>query len=181
MSVQEKYTYRDLLTIPDDGNRYEIFEGKLVKTPPPLIDHQRVVTNLIKLISKYADPLNLGMLLSAPVDVYFDEETTLEPDILFVSNERLKIVERDRINGAPDVVVEIISESTESRDRGFKFKRYAQEGVKEYWIVDPSNKSIEIYRLKGTGLALAGKISGTDELESPYFTSLKIAANRVFE
>lgn len=79
------------------------------------------------------------------------------------------------------MVIEVISESTESHDRMFKFKLYAQEGVKEYWIVDPSKKTIEVYGLKETGFVLAGKFGGKDRIESPYFTGLTFPADQVFE
>lgn len=132
-------------------------------------------------MSCYIDPLNLGRLLPAPVDVYFDDETAVQPDLLFISTARLQIIEKQRVSGAPDVVVEVISESTESRDRTFKFKRYAQEGVKEYWIVDPSKKTVEIYELKETGFTMVGKFSGKDQIHSPYFIGPGFSADQVFE
>lgn len=181
MNVQVKYTYQDLLTTPDDGNRYEIFEGELIMTPAPNDAHQSAHSNLYIILGTYVKNHRLGKLYSAPFDVCFDEETVVEPDILFVSKERLHIIDDQKVNGAPDLVIEIIPESTESRDRGFKFKLYAREGVKEYWIVDPANKTIEVYELKETGFTLSGKSGGKDEFKSSYFAELKFTANQIFE
>ena len=180
MNVQVKYTYQDLLTTPDDLLRYELFDGELIKSRAPNTLHQQAVGNLLLVFLNFAEPRSLGRVY-ARLDVYFDEETVVEPDIFFVSKDRLHIIDEQKVNGAPDVVIEIISESTESRDRGFKFKRYAQEGVKEYWIVDPVNKTVEVYELKATGFVLAGKFEGKDEIRSPYFSGLKLTANKIFE
>ncbi len=181
MNVQVKYTYQDLLTTPEDGNRYEIFEGELVMTPSPNDAHQTAHSNLFGMLWSFVKMHSLGKLYSTPFDVYFDEGTVVEPDILFVSKDRLHIIDGGKVNGAPDFVVETISESTESRDRTFKFKRYAQEGVKEYWIVDPSKKTIEIHELKETGFVLAGKFGDKDQIHSPYFTGFTFSANGAFE
>ena len=181
MNVQVKYTYQDLLTTPDDGNRYEIFEGELIMTLAPNKAHQYAVGNLYKILRDFVEDRQLGKVILAPFDVYFDEETTIQPDLIFVFKERLHIISEQKVNGAPDVVIEIISESTESRDRGFKFKLYAKEGVKEYWIVDPTNKTIEVYELKETGLGLVGKFSNKEEVRSLYFAGLKFTVNQIFE
>lgn len=181
MNVQVKYAYQDLLTTPDDGNRYEIFEGELVMTPAPGTVHQRIVFKLCNILGNYLKQMSSGEVYPAPVDVYFNEETTVQPDLIFVSRDRLHIIDEQKVNGAPDVVVEIISESTESRDRSFKFKLYAKEGVREYWIVDPAKKTVEVYELKETGFMLAGKFGGKDEFKSPYFVDLKFTANHIFE
>lgn len=119
-------------------------------------------------------------MYSAPFDVYFDEETVVEPDILFVSQARLHIIDERKVNGAPDMVVEIISESTEQHDRGFKFKRYAQEGVTEYSIVDPAGQKIEVYQLSKKGFTPSGIFSGTDDVTSPIFPKLRFSTDKVW-
>ena len=150
-------------------------------TPSPNRAHQRIAANLTTLLMNHVKQKASGEVYPAPFDVYFDEETVLEPDILFVSKDRLHIIDEHKVNGAPDLVVEIVSDSTESRDRGFKFKLYAKEGVKEYWIVDPTGKIVEIYELEQTGFSLSGKFSGRDEVRSTYFADLEFTANQIFE
>ena len=180
MTVEVKYTYADLLTTPDDRHRYEIFEGDLIVTPAPNRPHQKAHASLFRILSQHIAEHSLGEMYSAPFDVYFDEETTFEPDILFVAKARLDIIDEQKVNGAPDVVIEVISPSTESRDRGFKFKRYGQEGVKEYWLVDPTKKTIEIYQLGEKGFVNAGTFRGGDEVRSPYFVGLKFKVEEVW-
>ncbi|MGH2567724.1 MAG: Uma2 family endonuclease [Bacteroidota bacterium] len=180
-TVSVKYTYQDLLTTPDDRNRYEIFEGDLVVTPAPSADHQIAVSNLHRLFSNFVAEQNRGRVLTAPMDVYFDEETVVEPDILFIAKDRLSILEKHRVNGAPDLIVEVLSPSTEDRDRGFKFKRCAQEGVKEYWLVDPEKHFLEVYTLTSKGYELLGKFSGEQAVKSKVFSELEFPASEVWK
>ncbi len=181
MNVQVKYTYRDLLTTPDDGNRYEIFQGELVRTPSPNDARQTAHSNLFGMLWSYVKQHSLGKLYSVPFDVYFDEGAVVEPDILFVSKNRLQIIDEKKVNGPPDLVIEIISDSTESRNRSFKFTLYAREGVKEYWIVDPSKKTVEIYLLNPEGFSLAGKFGGREQIRSRILEGLDFPVNSVFE
>lgn len=181
MNVQVKYTYRDLLTTPDDGNRYEIIQGELVMTPSPNDAHQTAHANLFGMLWSFVKKHSLGKLYSAPFAVYFDEGTVVEPDILFVSRDRLDRIDERKLNGPPDFVIEIISDSTESRDRSFKFTSYAREGVKQYWIVDPSKKTVEICKLERTGFILTGKFDGKEDIHSPLFEGLSFPAESIFQ
>ncbi len=181
MNVEVKYTYQDLLTAPNDRHRYEIFEGELIMTPAPSRAHQQAHSNLFRIIANYVAEGKLGELYSAPFDVYFDEETVVEPDILFVSKDRLYIIDEQKVNGAPDLVVEIVSASTEKHDRGFKFKRYAEEGIKEYWIVDPTSKVLEVYTLGQKGFERFGKYAGSEEVRSTIFPDLRFQAEDVWK
>ncbi len=181
MNVEVKFTYKDLLSAPDDRNRYEIFGGELILSPAPSLEHQRVIKNLVRIMIEYAEGQNFGKVLFAPRDVYFSDTTVVEPDILFVSDARRDIMDKDKVNGAPDFIAEIISESTESRDRDFKNRLYAREGVKEYWIVDPNAKSIEVYHLESGGFKQVGKFVGENRILSPYFSGMELKANQVFE
>jgi Uma2 family endonuclease len=167
-----KFTYQDLLTAPDDGNRYEIFEGELIVTPSPIVKHQIVSANLFGLLYNYIKSNNLGTLLAAPMDVYFNEETVVEPDLLFVSNKRSHILEERRINGAPDLIIEILSPGTAERDRGFKFRHYEKESVQEYWIADPEEETLEIFVLQENSFTLFEKFSNNDVVSPPLFSEL---------
>lgn len=181
MSVQVKFTYNDLLTAPDDGNRYELFEGELIVTPSPVEKHQRTVSNLMFLLGHHINKHELGRLYTAPIDVYFDEETVVKPDLLFISTNRMKIIQEKRIEGAPNLVIEILSAGTEERDRGFKFQRYAKEGVEEYWLIDPEKEMLEIYRLTKTGYDLQNKFSGQDNVHAPIFSGFTFPVNELWK
>ncbi len=175
-----KFTYSDLLSAPEDGKRYEIFEGELIVSTSPGEKHQRIVINLVGIFLPYVKSQNPGRIYTAPFDVYFDDETVVEPDIIFISKDRNVIIEEKRINGAPDLIVEILSSGTEARDRGFKFRRYEKEGVKEYWIVDPENRTIEIYTLKKSRYELVKKFEGADIVISPLFKGLEFNIKEVW-
>lgn len=111
--------------------------------PSPL--HQRVSGNIYFALRSFASQHNLGEVLYAPVDVFLDEHNAPQPDVLFLSNDKLHLVTEDGVQGAPDLVVEIISPSSIKRDRGYKMKLYERHGVGEYWLVDVRTRSVEVY------------------------------------
>lgn len=92
---------------------------------------------------------------------------------MFISNENKDRIKKNYIEGAPDVVIEIISPESAKRDRGYKFKRYALEGVREYWIVDPINENVEVYALTENGFQLSGRFIGEDKVRSNLFKELE--------
>lgn len=142
-----RITWHDVLTMPEDGNRYEAIGGELYVTPPPKNRHQWILTNLlIALVDLLMKPGH-GRVFTAPIGVEFPgSDEGVQPDILFVSKQRLAIVTEDWIRGAPDLVIEILSPSTARRDRTVKRELYRRHGVAEYWIVDPDAKQVELWR-----------------------------------
>jgi Uma2 family endonuclease len=139
-------TWQDVLLMPEDGNRYEAIGGELYVTPPPRVPHQRIAMNLVEALLPLLKQAGHGQLFFAPVGVEFtDTREGVQPDILFVSNERLDIVGEDWLRGAPDLVIEILSPSTAARDRNVKLKLYRRHGVAEYWIVDPVSQTVEVW------------------------------------
>ena len=176
---KKKYTYEDYLKTPDD-KRYELIEGELLMTPSPAPKHQKISRELESEILKFVKANNLGEVFDAPCDVYLDNENVVQPDILFISKERLNIIGEKNIQGAPDLAIEIISESTAYRDLVQKKKLYSKFGVKEYWIVVPEEKSVEIYILKNNVFQPYKIYSKDDILESPLLTGLKIGLKEIF-
>lgn len=164
------YTYADYALLPE-GAPYQLIGGKLIMTPAPAIYHQIVSMRLVESILKFNAQRNVGIVLYAPVDVYLEEKETYQPDIIFIAKDRLHIIGTARVNGAPDLVAEILSPSTAYYDLRGKFRAYAKYGVREYWIVDPDDKSVEIYegkegrfeqtrRVEGEGKAFSGVLEG---------------------
>jgi Uma2 family endonuclease len=139
--------YEDLLDTPDDGNRYEIIGGELVVSPVPTPTHQRVLARLFRLIDRFIQDKNLGELFFAPLDVRFDPYDIVEPDLLFIRRERLGIIKEKLIEGAPDLVIEVLSPSSRGHDNVRKMALYATAGVQEYWIADRENEDLAIYSL----------------------------------
>ena len=132
--------------MPEDGNRYEAIGGELYVTPPPRVSHQRIAMNLVAALLPLLKQAGRGELFFAPVGVEFPATREgVQPDILFVSNERLDIVGEDWLRGPPDLVIEILSPSTAARDRNIKRKLYRRQGVAEYWIVDPVARTVEVW------------------------------------
>lgn len=142
-----RWTYDEYARLPDDGKRYEVIAGELVVTPSPRTLHQEVVGELYTLIKAFVRAHGLGKVLISPVDVLFAEGDYVVPDVVFVRRDHRGIITGRGVEGAPDLVVEVLSDSTAFRDRGIKRERYAHYGVAEYWIIDPRTEQIEVYRL----------------------------------
>lgn len=142
------WTYDDFARLPNDGNRYEVIAGDLYMTPAPRPVHQRIAFRLGFLIESFLQQHDLGgWVATSPVDVLFAEGDYVEPDLVFVRREREGIIGERGIEAAPDLVVEVVSDSTADRDRGIKRKRYAWFGVPEYWVVDVDAGHVEVYRM----------------------------------
>lgn len=181
MSTSTKFTYEDLKLIPPDRNRYEIVDGELFVSPAPKTLHQRILANLLTILHLHVRQHRLGEVFVAPYDVVFSMGTVLEPDVLFVSSSRRHYVGEDNLAGPPDLAVEVISESTRRLDREVKLKQYALYGVSEYWLVDPEDKVVEVFRLKEEEYDLAARLGFGDTLSSPLFPGLKLAVSGLWE
>ncbi|WP_353684273.1 Uma2 family endonuclease [Thermodesulfovibrio sp. 3907-1M] len=177
---KKKYTYQDYLKLPDEV-RYELIEGKLIMTPSPNIKHQRISRKIEFMLEKYVTENSLGEVFDAPCDVYLDDENVVQPDILFISKERAYIIGEKNIQGAPDLVIEIVSEASIYRDSVQKKKLYAKHGVKEYWIVAPDDQMIEVYILREPGqYELRRTYYENDVVESEIIKGFKISMKDIF-
>lgn len=153
------WTYEEFARLPDDGNRYEVIAGDLYVTPAPSSLHQRVSARLSAIMEHFCEEQGAGVAFHAPYDVIFGDGDYMEPDLIFVRREREDEVIQDHAAvAAPDLVVEILSDSTARRDKGLKRERYALFGVPEYWIIDTDARHVEVYRLSGGDLRLAGAV-----------------------
>lgn len=132
-----------------EGTLAQIINNNLVMSPAPDFDHQDIVSELTHQLRAYVNEKNLGKVVVAPVDVYLNPENIYQPDILFLSNDRMNLVKKGKIKGAPDLIVEVLSPGTEKFDKTIKKQVYEQAGVKEYWIVDPKTKDVLGYQLNG--------------------------------
>ena len=177
---KRKYTYEDYLKTPDDV-RYELIEGELIMIPSLLTRHQRISGRLFAIIYAFVTENNLGEVFAAPYDVVLDEHNVFQPDIIFISKDNLHIITEKNIKGSPDFIIEILSQSTGYRDAIQKKRLYARFGVKEYWIVAPDDKLVEVYYLKDKGeYQLLKTYSENDIIESQIIRGLKIELNRIF-
>ena len=136
-------TYDDLLEMPDDGQRYEIIGGELIVTPAPSWNHQRVLLELTRLIDDFARETGKGKLVFAPFDVILGPHDIVEPDLVFIASEQGHYPgDHNSFEGAPALVVEVISPSSRQSDHVKKMILYARAGVLEYWIADPEQRTL---------------------------------------
>lgn len=166
--IEPLLTIADLDSMPDDGNRYEIIEGELFVSRSPNLTHQSVSGNIFFNVRSFLIDNPIGEIWATP-GVILSEYSGVIPDLVYVSHERrAEIASGDRVMGAPDLVIEIISPGTENerRDRLVKRQLYSKHGVKEYWIVDFQNRTIEVYVLQGQMLQLQSTLTDEDELTS---------------
>ncbi|MFQ5901966.1 MAG: Uma2 family endonuclease [Thermodesulfobacteriota bacterium] len=177
--AKNRYTYEDYLKTPDD-ERYELIEGELIMTPSPKTDHQRISGRIDFALRRFVEENDLGEVFYAPYDVYLDEENCVQPDILFVSKERLNIIGENNIQGAPDLAVEIVSEGSVYRDVIQKKIIYARSGIKEYWIIAPQEKMVEVYFLKGKGYQLIKTCFYDDTLQSRLLKGFRVELKEIF-
>lgn len=179
---QGRWTYADYARLPDNGFRYEVIHGALIMSPAPRPHHQRVVKRLALAIERHLEAQPSGELFLAPIDVILPGlADPVQPDLAFVAAERLGIVSETRIEAEPDLVVEVVSPGSEARDRRLKFGLYAQAGVREYWIVDPSVDSsrIEVYVLRGHAYALAGSFGPSEAALSEVLEGFAVRVDTV--
>lgn len=143
--METEYTYDDYIRMTRDGELCQLIDGGLVRSPSPSTRHQRISRRIEIELCNFVAAQGLGEVWDAPLDVYLAENQTFQPDIFFISNERSSIIGEKKIEGAPDLVIEILSPSTAYYDIRKKKRVYESTGVREYWIVDPEERSIEVY------------------------------------
>lgn len=167
-------TYADLCAMPDDGKRYELFEGDLIVTPSPTDDHQHMVTKLAAALDPYVTAQSLGRVRVSPLDCVLSETDVVQPDLIFIARERLGII-RGVVRGAPDLCVEIASPATAGRDRQVKRRLYARHGVRHYWIVDPAARTLTELVRKGAAYRTARVWTGEEDFRPTLFPGLTIS------
>jgi Uma2 family endonuclease len=175
-----EFTYEDYCNLPED-KRYEIIEGKIHMVPAPVPFHQRVSRRISLTIESFVSKNNLGEIFYSPIDVVLSETNVIQPDIVFISKDKLSIIGEKYIEGAPDLVIEILSPSTEQKDRTMKLKLYNTFGVKEYWIASPQGRTIEKYTLQELTLQLTDIYTIQQILTSELLPGLKLNIKDIFE
>src|SRR5438105_83946 len=174
-----KFTYHDYLQLPED-RRYEIIDGELFLTPAPGTRHQRISARLQYLLTRRVRETGEGEIFNAPCDLLLSETDVVQPDLLFVARGRNRIVEEKYVSAAPDLVIEILSESTAKRDCGIKAKLYERTGVKEFWIVDPREKTVEIFRRDEHRFVPHARFGASETLRTPTFPGFEMLLAEIF-
>jgi Uma2 family endonuclease len=147
---QGDWTYEDYRRLPDDGNRYEVIRGVLYVTAAPRLKHQFSVFELSFRLASFARERGLGTVLTAPLEVNlpFGIGTPVQPDVVFFRKMNEPDWEEQSFDGVPDLVAEVLSPRTRSRDRKVKLAAYQDAGVPEYWMADPSSREVVVHVLQ---------------------------------
>ncbi len=174
------FTYDDYKLLPEDGCRWEVLDGDLVRQPAPRPFHQIVVMNLAGLLRAFALGHGLGHVLTAPLDVVLSRENVVQPDIIFIGREQMDVITEENISGAPALVVEVLSPATSTRDREVKRKIYERFGVREYWMVDPHARTVAILALAEEGYVSRGVFAPGQHFSSPLLPGLTVRVADLF-
>jgi len=176
--VKAKRLTIEYYKILPEGSPYQLIEGELVMTPAPNPRHQIILGNIVEKIRHFVK--GKGIAIFSPVDVYLDDENAFQPDLIFISNERMENIKKDGIYGAPDLVIEILSPSTARYDLREKFRIYEKHGVLEYWIVDPDINSIEIYTKEKGHFSLTTRAENKGEVGSVLLKGFVVSLDEIF-
>lgn len=159
--------------------RYEIVEGiRYELKPAPTVTHQQI-SGLLHIMLYQTCHTN-GTILYSPIDVYLDDENQFQPDLVYILHENAEIIKEKRIEGAPDLVVEILSPSTSTNDKIRKKRQFERHGVKEYWIVDPVHRTVDQFFLTNRKFELYDTFGISGRMTSPLFSCIDIDMNRLF-
>jgi Uma2 family endonuclease len=175
-------TYEDYLHFPDDGQRHEILGGEHFVTPAPFLQHQRLSFRLSYYIEAALRTNRVGEAFAAPTDVLLSPHDIVQPDLVFISRERIALVREKNIQGAPDLVIEILSASTRRLDEDLKLKAYERCGVAEYWLFDPTGETVRVWERRVGGLHIKAQLSAAagDALTTPLVPGLEIPLAELF-
>jgi Uma2 family endonuclease len=185
LQTRHRWTYSDLVALPDDQLRHELIDGEHFVSPSPSFSHQEISKRLFLALNAHVERHRLGEVLYAPFDIKLSAWTVLVPDLVYFTAARFAdVVNEKHATAAPDLVVEILSPGTRRRDLGRKRAVYDRDGAGEYWIVDPEARSVTVLRRPRAGAGLTDVTVRTaadgDLLESPLFPGLKIRLRNIF-
>ena len=177
----KRLTYEDYLKGPEIKQRYDIIDGEMIMAPSPNLQHQQILGQLFLQVYRFVSEHALGHVMFAPLDVIVQREPlrVRQPDLLFVSNERANILERV-VEGAPDLVVEVLSPGNTRGEMESKLADYARLGVREYWIVSPEAMTVEVLKLD-KGSWQRDSLSGVgDHVSSDVLPGIELEVSQLF-
>ncbi len=180
MKLKEKHTVEDYEALPE-GSPYQLIDGELVMSPAPNPWHQETLKRLFIEFFKAIEEGKLGKVFFAPVDVHLDKENAFQPDLVVLFKQNMHKLTAKGIEGAPDIVVEVLSPSTAYYDLKKKKEVYERRGVKEYWIVDPEMEEVEVYINDGGNFRLFSKAKKEGRVKSQVIDSLDIEIKELFK
>jgi Uma2 family endonuclease len=178
--VQQKWTYAEMHEKLPPETRAEVVDNELYMSPAPSAEHQRLLKKIFRLLDGFVEAKGLGEVNIAPFDVILEEDNVVQPDLFFVATEKRNAITNGGLQGAPDLIVEILTPSSFFRDTVQKKDLYEAFGVGEYWIADPANRVIEVFTLVGEKYQLHAFLAGSGTITSARLSGLEINAQSVF-
>ena len=176
-----RLTYEDYRDTPED-TRYELIDGELILAAAPLTTHQSLQARLGSRMELFAEYTDSGKVFFSSTDVVLSETDVVQPDLIFISKERARIVAEEAVFGAPDLIIEILSPSTAARDMGYKRDLYERHGVKEYWMADVDSVWIRVLRLNAAGFfEVVGTYGEGDTFTSTVLAGFTVDVSEVFD
>lgn len=172
-----RMTAAEFFELPESNLPVELIEGEVIMSPAPIPKHQRVSRRSVILLDSLIPD---GEIFDAPIDVYFDDDNVVQPDIVWVSANSRCVVTEKRLEGPPDLIVEIFSPGTERRDKKAKFDLYQKYGVREYWMMDPEEEYIEVYRHENGFFVRQGVYGPDESFESAVLGGKTVELKAVF-
>jgi Uma2 family endonuclease len=168
MAIQTRMTAKEFLALPESNQPVELIHGEVIMSPTPTPSHQRVVGDVFFFVKQMAKAHG-GQAFVAPLDVYLDEENVVQPDVLWIAPDSRCTVGDSCLNGAPDLVIEVLSPSTARRDKTVKFRLYEKHGVREYWMVDPAAQYVEVWQAEAGKFAQKGVYGPGEKFNTAVF------------
>ncbi len=175
--TRTRMTAAEFFDLPEANTSTELLEGELIVRPSPAMLHQRTSRQLVAFL---LNAIPNGEVFYAPMDVYFDEENVPQPAIVCVAEGSKCVIAEKRLEGVPDLVIEIFSPGTTRQDKITKFKLYEQHGVREYWMADPIEQYVEVYRLENERFVLQGVYGPSDSFETAVLGRKMVDLKAVF-
>jgi Uma2 family endonuclease len=180
LTATKHYTTYDYEQLPE-GVPYQLIGGELVMSPSPILLHQRIIRRLAFRLDYFIEQHELGEIVLSPMDVYFSDEDVYQPDLIFIRSENVPLLDpSDRIRIVPDLVIEVLSPSTGSYDYSRKKRVYCEHGVREYWIIDPDDTTIEIMVKDGEYYRTEAILRPPSLIESEMFPGFSMKVGEVF-
>ena len=183
-TINRSITYEEYLALPDDGNRYEIIEGELYMTPPPVAGHQYASGELFFALKTFLGKEKRGVIYYPPFEVHLPSSANrnvFQPDLTFIRTENKPKASATFFAGVPDLVVEILSKSTRTVDLTTKYQAYEAGGIPEYWIVDPKGKTVTVHSLVEGKYDVHGEYAQDELITSPLLVGLEIINSSLFD
>lgn len=164
--TRTRMTAAEFKQLPESSEHIELLDGEIIMSPTPKYKHQRLIFPLARLLDQLTDR---GTVVISPMDVYLDDENVVQPDVFWVSGPEslCQLGDDDYWHGAPDLVIEVLSPGTALRDKTVKFDLYEKHGVREYWLIDPEARYVEVWRLENGEFQRVGVYGSADRFESP--------------